>query len=59
MPYLAVNGLLDSVFAYRAPLGAGPFLIAYSVVFLTALVTISTQVYKIVVANPADVLRYE
>ena len=59
LAYLVVNGLLDSVFAYRAALGAGPFLIAYSVVFLTALVTISTQVYKVVVANPAEVLRNE
>lgn len=59
LAYMAVDGLLDSVFAYRAPLGVGPFLIAYSVVFLTALITISTQVYKVVVANPADVLRNE
>ncbi len=59
LAYLVVNGLLDSVYAYRAALGAGPFLIAYSVVFLTALATISTQIYSVVVANPAEVLRNE
>ena len=38
---------------------AAPFVVAYTLIFLTALVTISTQVRRIVHMNPADVLRNE
>lgn len=57
--YFMMNMLLDAVFAYRVSIDITPFAITYALVFITALATISTQIYKVVVVNPAILLRDE
>lgn len=59
LSYLLLNALLDSIYVYRMGIGVGPFLLAYLLVFLTGLLTISTQLRLLAIANPADLLRNE
>lgn len=55
--YVLVDTLLTSMYAYRIPLSATPFLIAFGIVLLTALLTIVSHTRKINTSQPADVLR--
>jgi len=56
--YVLVSALQASVYADTPPaLTAAPFVLAYALVFLTAALTVSTQVRKLVTVNPATVLR--
>jgi putative ABC transport system permease protein len=57
--YFSLEPLMDSVFAYHINLQAWHFLLAGAIVVLIGLVTISSQVYRVATANPADSLRYE
>lgn len=59
LSYVMLNALLDSLFPYHAAIGATPLIVSFVVLVLTALLTISSQVNKVVHANPADVLRNE
>ncbi|MEX1103449.1 MAG: ABC transporter permease, partial [Dehalococcoidia bacterium] len=54
--YYLIGALLDSIYQYHPPLNAAPFVLAYLLVFLTAALTVSTQVRKLVTVNPARVL---
>ncbi|MEM1096427.1 MAG: ABC transporter permease [Bacteroidota bacterium] len=56
---MLVEALLSSIFSYHSGVTPLPFMLAYIIVFLVAALTISTQVYRIAVVNPADVLRDE
>ena len=46
-------------FAYRADVGAGPFLLAGLAVLAIALITVSLQTFRSALINPADTLRRE
>jgi len=54
-----VTGKWLQGFAYRIPLGVGPFLFAAVSTLLVALLTISFQSVKAATANPVDSIRYE
>ncbi|MEM6645928.1 MAG: ABC transporter permease [Bacteroidota bacterium] len=56
---MLVEALLNSVFSYHSGVMALPFVLAYLIVFTVAALTVSTQIYRIAVVNPADVLRDE
>jgi len=57
LSFFIVEMLLGSIYVYHLPMGPAPFIIAYVLVFLTAALTISTQLRKVVTANPAQELR--
>jgi putative ABC transport system permease protein len=57
--YVLVNAWLDDTYAYHVEVGPGAFFIAYGLVFLTVLLTISTQARRLAAVNPAEVLRNE
>lgn len=57
LSYYLLDTLLDAVYTYRTDLGITSFLIAYGLIFTTGLLTVSSQVYRLAVANPADILR--
>ena len=51
--------LFESVYPYHLPIGAVPGIIAALALVLTAFLTTSTQIYKVLVNNPVDTLRNE
>lgn len=57
--WLLIDALLGSIYAYYQSMSTGAILIAYILIFATAALTISTQIYKVSVVNPAEVLRDE
>ena len=57
--YVLLTGMLDSFMEYRMTLGPGPFLLAGGLILLVAAGTVSSQVYKLVTVNPAELLRDE
>jgi ABC-type antimicrobial peptide transport system permease subunit len=59
LSYFAIYGMLNALYEYRVDAGVLPFALAAVLIFLTAGLTISTQVYKAATANPAAVLRSE
>ncbi|MGD2246529.1 MAG: ABC transporter permease [Candidatus Aminicenantes bacterium] len=56
--YFAMRQWLQN-FAYRIGIGLWAFVLAFILVFVTALATISFQTIKAALVNPADSLRYE
>lgn len=54
--YLLIGALFDTIYRYHPPLTAAPFAISYVLILLTAALTISTQIRKLVTVNPAHVL---
>jgi putative ABC transport system permease protein len=56
--YFAMNRWLQD-FAYRVNIGWWVFALAGGLALLIALVTVSTQAIKAVLANPVEALRYE
>ena len=59
LAYVALNALLADVYVDHAPFGLAPFGIAYILIFATALLTVTTQIRRVVRTNPAEVLRNE
>jgi putative ABC transport system permease protein len=59
LAFLALKGLLDSVYIYHVPVTAGAFACTLLVMLILAAVTIGSQVYKIATANPVKSLRTE
>jgi hypothetical protein len=59
LSYYAIYGMLNALYEYRVATGILPFVFAGVLIFLTAGLTISTQVYKATTVNPATVLRSE
>lgn len=57
--YVMMNTLLDAIFSYRISLDASLFIFSAASLFLTALLTVSSQIYRVVVSNPVDALRVE
>jgi putative ABC transport system permease protein len=56
--YWISRKILD-IYAYRAPLGAGLFVLAGLAMFAIATLTVGSQTLRAARANPADSLRYE
>lgn len=57
LSYFGLNALLDSIYTYRMQVGPAPFLIAYGLIFITGLLTLSTQLYRLARTDPAETLR--
>ncbi|PIQ60303.1 MAG: hypothetical protein COV99_11805 [Bacteroidetes bacterium CG12_big_fil_rev_8_21_14_0_65_60_17] len=55
--YVAMEGLLSSIYADPMPLGPSAFVLSLTFVLGTALVTIASQFRRIARMNPADELR--
>ena len=56
--YFAVNIWLQD-FAFRTPVGLGPFILAGLMTLAVALISVTFQTVKAALANPAQSLRYE
>jgi len=59
LAYVLLNALLADVYADYAPLDVASFGIACCLIFGTALLTVTTQIRRVVQTNPAEVLRNE
>lgn len=60
LTYVFLNSvLLDTIFSVHVGLGALPFVVAGLVIGLTAFTTITSQLVRVLKANPADALRDE
>lgn len=57
--YIALNGLLNSIFNSHAPITMVPFMGAVVAMLLLAVLTVGSRVYKIATENPVNALRYE
>jgi len=57
--YMLVSALFAEVYKYHMPLTAVPFVMATIFIFSVALLTVSSQIYKVIVSNPVDSLRDE
>jgi len=59
LSYLLIQTLLDAVYAYYKPLTVIPFVVALVLVVLMVLVTVSSQVKKVMTTSPTEGLRSE
>ena len=59
LSYLMMDVLLNAVYAYHKPLTFVPFAIALVLVVLMVLVTVSSQVRKVMTTSPTEGLRSE
>ncbi|MBX7152040.1 ABC transporter permease [bacterium] len=57
--YIALNGLMNSVFSSHAPITVVPFISAIVAMLLLAVLTVGSRVYRIATENPVEALRYE
>lgn len=57
--YFLVSLLFEEVYKYHMPLTAIPFILATIFIFGVALLTVSSQIYKVMTSNPVDALRNE
>ncbi len=49
----------QSSFAYKAPVGIGIFLIAFSIVLLITVITVTLQCYRVATANPIEAFKVD
>jgi ABC-type antimicrobial peptide transport system permease subunit len=59
LSYLAMVALLDSVYEYHVPVQMVSILLGIFMIFLVALLTVSSLVVKVVRSNPVNALRSE
>lgn len=59
LSYFMLDALLDAIYTYRMDLGAVSFIIAIGLLLVTGVLTASPQIYRLAMANPADILRDE
>ena len=59
LSYFLLFALLDSFIDYRMTIGPTPFVIAITLTLLLAVAVIATQARKLIMVNPAELLRYE
>jgi ABC-type antimicrobial peptide transport system permease subunit len=57
--YFLFDMLLDKVYFYRVAMNAAPFVMALFAILLTAVLTVSAQIYKVTTASPVEGLRTE
>jgi len=57
--YFLFDMLLDKVYFYRVAMNAAPFVLALLAILLTAVLTVSAQIYKVAMASPVEGLRSE
>jgi len=57
--YFLVDLLFNEVYEYHMPLTVAPLIIATIFIFGVSLLTVSSQIYKVVISNPVDSLRDE
>jgi ABC-type antimicrobial peptide transport system permease subunit len=57
--YFAVKALIESIYAYHVGFSVTPFVLAGAAVFIIAVITVGSQVFKVATANPVKALRYE
>jgi ABC-type antimicrobial peptide transport system permease subunit len=57
LAYLMSSSTISSVYTYHVPMNALPFIVTGAILILTALATVSSQVFKAVKINPAEQLR--
>ena len=56
LAYLMSSSTISSVYTYHVPMNALPFVLTAVVLIMTALATVSSQVFKAVKINPAEQL---
>jgi ABC-type antimicrobial peptide transport system permease subunit len=59
LAYIMAKGVIESIFTYHTPLNVIPYLLTGSILILTALATVSSQILKAIKVNPAQQLRNE
>ena len=59
MGYFMVDALMGSIWDYYVDFGVLPFITAAAMVFLSAILTVSSQVYRVATSNPVDSIREE
>lgn len=57
--YFLIKSLMEEVYAYHMPVTVIPAITATVILIVTALLTTSSQIYKVLVNNPAETLRNE
>lgn len=57
--YYMVKSLLDSIYTYHVDVEIMALIISNGLVFIVALLTISSQVWKAANENPIHALKYE
>ncbi len=57
LAYLMTESTISSIYTYHVPMNALPFIVTGLILILTALATVSSQVFKAVKINPAQQLR--
>jgi hypothetical protein len=59
LSYMILNALLDSIYIFRMDVGGSPFVIAYILMSVTILLTLTGKIIQIAKVNPANILRSE
>ncbi len=57
--YFLLDLFFTEVYTYHMPLTLSPLAIATVCLFAVALITVSSQIYKVIVSNPVEALRNE
>jgi len=59
LAYIMAKGVIESIFTYHTPLNAVPYVLSGSILIITAMMTVSSQIMKAIRVNPAQQLRNE
>jgi predicted lysophospholipase L1 biosynthesis ABC-type transport system permease subunit len=59
LSYMILNELLDSIYTFRMDIDGSPFVIAYALMAVTILLTLTGKIIQIAKVNPANILRNE
>jgi ABC-type antimicrobial peptide transport system permease subunit len=59
MGYFAITAFMSSIWVYYVDFGIMPFIFSALLLFVLAILTVSSQVFSVATSNPTDSLRYE
>lgn len=59
MGYFMVDALLNAIYAYHTDFGISPFVLSSALITIIALVTVSSQIFRVATSNPVDAIRDE
>ena len=59
LAFFSIKSIFDSVYPYHIPVKGGFFILAFGVMIVVAAMTMSTLIYRAVMANPVKSLRTE